>query len=209
MKYFLYDEKEINYLSEKDPIIGMKIKEIGFVKREINDDLFHALIDSIISQQISTKAAITVKNRFYDKLEEISPKHILKLEFEDIQSCGMSHRKANNIISIAKEFFNNPNKYNGLNELSNEGIIKELIKLNGVGPWTAEMLLMHTFLRKDIISFKDLGIKRGLMHLHNLDEITKEDEIRFKELYGKYATIASFYLWEISRQLVESKIKEK
>ena len=198
MKYFKYGNKEMDYLKERDPILGAAIDRIGFVKREVNPDIFSALISSIISQQISTKAAITVKNRLLELVGEIKPENIIKLDLEEIQKCGMSMRKADYINSIAEAVISKAVDLNNLNKLSDEEVIKELTKLKGVGEWTAEMLLIHSLQRPNVLSFKDLGIRRGLMRLYSLDHISKDEFEVYRNRYSPYNTVASIYLWKIS-----------
>ncbi|NLN14015.1 MAG: DNA-3-methyladenine glycosylase 2 family protein [Tissierellia bacterium] len=198
MKYFKYANKEMDYLKERDPILGAAIDRIGFVKREVNPDIFSALISSIISQQISTKAAITVKNRLLELVGEIKPENIIKLDLEEIQKCGMSMRKADYINSIAEAVISKAVDLNNLNKLSDEEVIKELTKLKGVGEWTAEMLLIHSLQRPNVLSFKDLGIRRGLMRLYSLDHISKDEFEVYRNRYSPYNTVASIYLWKIS-----------
>lgn len=198
MKYFKYANKEMDYLKERDPILGAAIDRIGFVKREVNPDIFSALISSIISQQISTKAAITVKNRLLELVGEIKPENIIKLDLEEIQKCGMSMRKADYINSIAEAVISKAVDLNNLNKLSDEEVIKELTKLKGVGEWTAEMLLIHSLQRPNVLSFKDLGIRRGLMRLYSLDHISKDGFEVYRNRYSPYNTVASIYLWKIS-----------
>lgn len=198
MKYFKYGNKEMDYLKERDPILGAAIDRIGFVKREVNPDIFSALISSIISQQISTKAAITVKNRLLELVGEIKPENIIKLDLEEIQKCGMSMRKADYINSIAEAVISKAVDLNNLNKLSDGEVIKELTKLKGVGEWTAEMLLIHSLQRPNVLSFKDLGIRRGLMRLYSLDHISKDGFEVYRNRYSPYNTVASIYLWKIS-----------
>ena len=198
MDYFDYGNKEIKYLKDKDPKLGIEIDEIGMIKRETNKDLFSALISSVISQQISTKAAVTVKNRLLDLALNLSPKSLAKLSQDDIQKCGMSFRKADYIKSISEYFIENTIDFKSLNKLDDSKIIKELTKLKGVGIWTAEMILIHTFERQDILSFNDLGIRRGIMKLYSLEDLSKEEFKKYKEKYSPYGTVASMYLWEIS-----------
>lgn len=198
MNFYKYTEKEIEYLKNRDRKLGAKIDEISMVQRRIEPDIFSALISSIISQQISTKAAITVKNRLIDLVGEITPKNIAKLEIESIQKCGMSIRKANYIKEIGNVAINKTIDFEGLHKLTDEEVIKELVKLKGVGEWTAEMLLIHSLQRPNILSYKDLGIRRGMMELYALTELSKDEFQVYKNRYSPYCTVASLYLWEIS-----------
>lgn len=198
MKYFKYGDKEIEYLKEKDLALGKAIDRIGMVQREVNTDIFSSLISSIISQQISTVAATTVKMRLIELIGEITPENIDKADIESIQKCGMSMRKADYIKGAAMAAISNTIDFSKLHNLSDEEVTKELVSLKGVGEWTAEMLLIHSLERPNVLSYKDLAIRRGIMKLHKLEEISKKEFQIYKELYSPYGTVASIYLWEIS-----------
>ncbi|HLS54352.1 MAG TPA: DNA-3-methyladenine glycosylase, partial [Tissierellaceae bacterium] len=198
MKYFKYGKKETKYLKQQDPILGKAIDEIGMVYREINSNIFEALVSSIISQQISTKAAITVKARLVKLLGQISPEKINSVSIDDIQKCGMSMRKADYIKGIADAALSGTIDFDSLHKLSDIDVTKKLTSLRGVGQWTAEMLLIHSLERPDIVSYKDLGIRRGIMKLYELEELPKKQFQVYKKRYSPYGTVASIYLWEIS-----------
>lgn len=168
------------------------------VKRETNPDVFARLISSIISQQVSTKSANTVKNRLIDLIGKITPENLNKLEKEEIQKCGMSMRKAGYIKKIAEKSVSGDIDFENLYKLSDEEISKELMSLKGVGEWTADMLLIHAFERPDILSFKDLGIRRGIEKLYGIKELSKEKFNQLRERYSPYGSVASLYIWEIS-----------
>lgn len=198
MDYFPYGELEIKYLKSKDPLLGNEIERIGFIKRPVNTDLFSSLISSIISQQISTAAAKTINNRLITKAGEITATALYKLGIDEIQSCGLSFRKTNYIKEITDKVINNHLDLESLKQLGDEEVIKELIKLKGIGKWTAEMILIFSLLRTDILSYDDLAIQRGLRMLYNLENIDKDVFNQFKNIYSPYGSIASIYLWEIS-----------
>lgn len=197
MDYIKYGNKELNHLKDVDEKLKNAILNFGFIKRKTNVNLFKALIYSIISQQISTKAALTVKNKLKKLVNPLSPKNILNFKDEELQSCGLSYRKVDYLKSVANAFLNKEFNKIELEKLSDELIIKELTKIKGIGPWTAEMLLIHCFLRYDVMSYHDLGLRNGLKALHGLDEISEENFNYYKKLYSPYGTIASIYLWEI------------
>lgn len=200
INYYKYGQAEINHLKKADPLLGEAIDKIGMVKREVKPSIFPALISSIISQQISMKAAVTVENRLVDLLGELRPENIYNTPIEDIQKCGMSMRKAEYIKGIGELAHEKTVDFDNLDNLSDENFIKELTKIRGVGIWTAEMLLIHSLQRGDILSFKDLGIRRGMERLYGIEEIAKEDFNKYKKIYSPYATVASIYLWEISSE---------
>lgn len=199
MDYFDYSHVEMEYLKNADPILGKEIERLGLIKREIETDIFVALISSIVSQQISIKAAATVYNRLLELSGGITGEKINELKLEDIQKCGMTLRKAGYIKGIAAASLDGTIDFNRLHRLSDEQVIKELTKLKGVGEWTAEMLLIHSLRRPNVLSYKDLGIRRGMMRLYGLEEISKSDFETYRKRYHPYNTVASIYLWELSK----------
>lgn len=198
MQIFEYGQKEIEYLKRKDKKLGAAIDNIGMIKRVITPDPFTALISSVVSQQISKKAAKTVWNRMNVLLGSITPKSIVKADLTEIQGCGMSERKTRYIKGIADAAISGKIDFNTLHTLTDGEIIEKLSSLYGVGVWTAEMLLIFSFSRPDVVSYKDLAICRGMMNLYGLKELPKEQFERYKKRYSPYGSVASLYLWELS-----------
>lgn len=198
MQIFEYGQKEIDYLKRKDKKLGMAIEEIGMIHREITPDPFTALVSSIVSQQISKKAAETVWSRLCALLGDMTPENINRVKQSDLQGCGMSERKVGYIKGIAEAAISGVLDVKTLHTLSDEEIIIRLSSLRGVGVWTAEMLLIFSLCRPDVVSYKDLAICRGMMNLYGLKEIPKEKFERYRKRYSPYGSIASLYLWELS-----------
>lgn len=201
MHYFIYSDKEIIYLKKKDKKLGEAIDKIGMVQREVDPDPFAALISSIVSQQISSKAAITVNTRLLNLVGEITAESIAKANIDDIQKCGMSQRKAIYIKGIADAAISKQVDFDNLHHLSDDEVIDKLTSLYGVGVWTAEMLLIFSLGRMDVLSYKDLAIRRGMMNLYKLKELTKADFEKYRKRYSPYGSVASLYLWELSVQV--------
>lgn len=198
INYFIYGEKEIEYLKNKDKKLGLAIDRIGMIKREVNPDPFQSIISSVVGQQISNKAAVTVNAKLCELVDKINPENIGQANTEDIQKCGMSLRKATYIKGIAEAALTNTVDFNNLHKLTDKEIIEKLTSLYGVGNWTAEMLLIFSLGRMDVLSFKDLAILRGMMRLYGLEKITKADFEKYRKRYSPYGSVASLYLWELS-----------
>ncbi len=198
MIFFNYGDKEKEYLSKRDNVMKGLIEKYGHIEREVNPDPFSALVSSIISQQISTKAAITVEKRLLDKSGELSANKLDALTLEDIQECGLSFRKSGYIKGITGAVIEGQLDFERLKALSDEEIIKTLVSLKGVGKWTVEMMLIFSFGRENVLSFDDLGIRRGIESAYGLDEVKKEQHPYFRGLFSPYGTVASLYLWEES-----------
>jgi DNA-3-methyladenine glycosylase II len=199
MDIFEYGQKEINHLKKRDKILGKAIEEIGIIRREVISDLFTSIIRNIVSQQISTKAATTVCNRIQQHFTEITPEIITKATVEEIQQCGMSARKANYIKGVAQAIVQGDINLSELHDLPDSEVIKRLSSLKGIGIWTAEMLLIFSMQRPDVVSWGDLGIRRGMMTLYGLEELTKEQFEEYRKRYSPYGSVASLYLWAVSK----------
>lgn len=195
---FPYGLKEIEYLKAQDPVLEQAIKRIGIIERGITPNPFEALISSVVSQQISKKAAETVWNRLQNLLGEITAERIAIVELETIQGCGMSRRKAGFIKGIAEAAQKGEVDFTKLHTLKDEEIIRSLSALPGVGVWTAEMLLIFSLCRPDVVSYRDLAIRRGMMNCYGLSELSKEDFETYRQKYSPYGSVASLYLWALS-----------
>lgn len=202
MHIFKYGQKEIEYLKEKDKKLGAAIERIGMIERKVIPDPFTALVSSIVGQQISSKAADTVWERLTELLGSITPESMDKAALSEIQNCGMSMRKACYIKGIAEAAISGQVDFHNLHTLSDDAIKDKLTALHGVGVWTAEMLLIFSLQRPDVVSYRDLAIRRGMMNLYGLKELTKEKFERYRKRYSPYGSVASLYLWELSHNIV-------
>jgi len=200
-RYFEYGQKELEYLKSRDKKLGAVIDKVGMIYREITPDPFTALVSSVVGQQISSKAAETVWNRLNQMLGNITPESIAQADLYDIQGCGMSKRKAEYIKGIANAAISGEVDFSTLHTLTDEEIVKKLSSLHGVGVWTAEMLLIFSLCRPDVVSYRDLAICRGMMNLYNLKELPKEKFERYRTRYSPYGSIASLYLWALSKSM--------
>jgi DNA-3-methyladenine glycosylase II len=199
MQYFQYGQKEIDYLKKKDKRLSVAIDRIGIIRREITLDPFEALISSIVAQQISSKAAETVWNRLCVLINEVNAENIIRLNDEEIQKCGMTMKKVEYIKGIAEAAASGEVDFKNLHSLPDDEIIKKLSALRGVGIWTVEMLLIFSLNRMNVLSYKDLAICRGITNLYGLKTLSKEQFEKYRKRYSPYGSVASLYLWEISK----------
>jgi DNA-3-methyladenine glycosylase II len=200
MHIFRYGSTEIDHLGKRDKKLGKVIEEIGMIERGVTPDLFTALVASVASQQVSAKAAETVWNRIEDRFGTITPEVIAAIPAEKIQQCGMSMRKAGYIKGIGDAVAAGNLDLEELHELPDEEVIARLTALNGVGVWTAEMLLIFSMERPDVVSWGDLAIRRGMMRLYGKEAIDRAAFERYRKQYSPYGSVASLYLWEISHR---------
>ena len=195
---FIYGEAEIAHLQKRDRTLGAAIDRIGLIRREVNPDLFSALINSIVGQQISSKAHATVWERMKSGLGDITPNAILACSVEEIQKFGISFRKASYIRGAAQRVADGTLNIEALRSMSDAEICNELVKFDGIGRWTAEMLMLFSMQRPDILSFGDLAILRGMRILYRRSEITRELFEKYRRRYSPFGSVASLYLWAIA-----------
>jgi DNA-3-methyladenine glycosylase II len=198
MAIFEYDQSSIDYLQKRDKKLGAAIERIGRVERQVIPDLFTALVHSIVGQQISKQAAATVWNRVQEYFGEITPARVAVASSEEIQQLGMSLRKATYIKGVAEAALEGSLDLDRLNSLPDGEIIKRLSSLHGVGVWTAEMMLIFSMQRPDVVSWGDHAIRKGMMNLYGLTELTRGQFDKHRKRYSPYGTVASLYLWEIA-----------
>lgn len=202
--YFQYGEKEIEHLKKADKKLAEVIEKVGTVKRKIIPDLFSALVNSIIGQQISTKAHQTIWERMKQKLGDISPAVINDLSPDELQKFGITFKKAAYIQSAARKIISGEFNIQELATMSDEGVCDKLSELDGIGTWTAEMLMLHSMQRPDILSYGDLAIIRGLRMIYHHRSIDKTKFERYKKRYSPYASVASLYIWAVAGGAIEN-----
>ena len=196
--YFEYGQKEIEYLKSRDKKLGEAIDRIGHIYRECDSDLFTSIVKQIVGQQISAPAFKTVWRRVEDRLGDVNAENICSISDDELQSCGLSYRKVSYIKDFAQKVSNGEFDVEKLCSLNDEDVIKSLTSLNGIGVWTAEMLMLFCMQRPDIVSFGDLAIIRGMRMLYRHRKIDKEMFRRYRRRYSPYGSVASLYLWAIS-----------
>ncbi len=198
MEIFRYGQTEIDYLKRRDKKLGAAIERIGLIRREVRPDPFIALVMSVVAQQISNKAADAILGRLRTLLIEITPERIARAAASDLQRCGLSGRKAGYIKGIAEAVLCGELDVSRFSHMTDQEIIDQLSSLHGIGVWTAEMLLIFSLCRPDVVSWGDLAIRRGMMRLYGLKRLTKEQFQRYRKRYSPHGSVASLYLWALS-----------
>lgn len=196
--HFEYGEKEISYLKSKDAKLAEVIDTIGFVEREIDTDLFSAVVHHIIGQQISTKAQATIWQRMQDALGQVNAETILSAGVSNLQALGISFRKAEYITDFARKVHTGEFDIEAVSQMSDTDAISALSSLKGIGVWTAEMILLFCMQRPDIFSYDDLAIQRGLRMVYHHRRIDRKLFEKYRRRFSPYCSVASLYLWAVS-----------
>jgi len=184
-----------NFLSKKDKVLKKIIGKFdGFLKTR--KDPFFSLCRSIVGQQISVKAADAVWMKFEKKIGIINPGNVLKVSKQTLRGCGFSRQKIDYLRVLSKAFLDGDLNLKYLNKLSDEEAIKYLIRLKGIGRWTAQMFLIFNLRRKDIFPEKDIGLLKAICKQYKKKYPLSETEIGlFKRKWSPYSTIATWYMW--------------
>lgn len=190
--YFKYSQKDIDGLIKVAPFMKQLVDHYGKIKRTVYIDLFEALVCTVIGQQINTTLAATFETRLRT-LTSIEPKAILALPSPDLKSIGLSQNKVNTIKEIAISVMNGSLNFDRIKKLPNQQVIEELIKIKGIGSWTAQGFLIFGLQRMDVFIPQDLILKKALILL-NIQEFNPN-------LFTPYNTIAAFYLWNLGNQM--------
>lgn len=193
--FFEYDSKETDWLARRDKRMAQAIAHFGILRRGMMPDLFAALVRNIVDQQISTKAGLTVNARLLALAGSVTPQRLEALPAQAIQGCGMSMKKA---LYIKGAAMSGELDLSAIHQASDEQVIATLSRLPGIGVWTAEMLMIFSLGRPDVLSWGDLAIRRGMMHLYRHKTLPRDRFERYRRRYALYGSIASFYLWAMS-----------
>lgn len=188
------------YLLQRDRNLAPILRSIDFPVRRRNRDVYGALLHSIVSQQLSVKAAATIHGRLLQLFtdQDARPERLARMSLARLRSAGLSAQKAGYLKAIAEAARNDGLAYEHLSKKSDADLIRYLTRIHGVGQWTVEMLLMSTFNRRDIFPVGDVGIQNAMRRLYGLDQegkALKKGMIVIADRWQPYRTIVCRYLW--------------
>lgn len=189
----------IAHFKKKDLTLYSVLENIELNVLEPSHNYFEDLCDSIVSQQLSIKAAATIFSRFKDLMpsKKITPENILMLSHQQLRNAGLSNAKAVYIKDLAQKVHNNEIHFEKFLEMTEDEIITELTKVKGIGRWTAEMFLMFTLAREDVFSHGDLGLQNAIRNLYKLKKRPTEKYMqRLSSRWKPYRTYAARILWK-------------
>ncbi len=201
----------ITMLSACDPVMAATIERVGPCTLVPNPNLFETLVDAIVSQQISVKAADAIMARLRTATPGglPTPAALLTLEHDALRAVGLSTPKARYVRDLTERVSSGQLDLKLLETLEDEVVIEELTKVKGIGRWTAEMMLIFSLGRPDVLPVDDLGFVEGVRGAYGLEERPKPKEMRARgEQWCPYRTFATWYMWGLRR--LEMKVaKEK
>lgn len=185
-------------LKSADPILGAVIQNAPLPTFLPHTNYYQSLVESIISQQLSVKAADAILTRFKGLFSDDfpSPDKILTKDIETYRTVGLSRQKAAYVRDLAQKVIDGTVVFNHLDGLSNDDVIAELTQIKGVGTWTVHMFLIFCMGRFDILPTGDLGIKNGIQKLYSFD--VKPTELEMETIaknWHPYESLASWYVW--------------
>lgn len=188
------------HLARHDPVLAPIIRRAGRADFRPHTDYYSALVNSIIGQQLSVKAAASIKRRFEALFGGTlpSPEAILEQPEDKLRSVGLSRPKIKYIKDLAQHILDGKIDFTKLNMLSNEQVIAELTDVKGIGEWTAHMFLMFCMGRLDVLPVGDLGIRNGVQNLYHLAELPDPEAIQkiaSINQWHPYESVASWYVW--------------
>lgn len=193
-------QKAADYLKEHDTILGDVIEGSPLPSYTPHKNYYQELVESIISQQLSIKAAATILKRFKELFSKDfpSPEDILATDIEELRGVGLSRQKASYIKDLAARVLDGSVQFSHLDSLSNQEVIDELVQIKGVGVWTVHMFMMFCMGRLDVLPIGDLGIRNGIQKLYDFPDKPSPEDIETVALNNQwhpYESVASWYVW--------------
>lgn len=191
----MYDDALL--VLNKDKKLKKIISSVGECKIRTISNPFEALVEAIITQQISDSAGKSIslkfKNLFGKKYP--TPSDVIKLSKDEIQSVGLSKMKAEYIFDISQMVVNKKLNFQIFKKMSDEDVIAELTKIRGIGKWTAQMYLIFALGRMDVFPLGDLGLINGIKKLYGLENPSTDEILGITNNWIPYRTIGTWYIW--------------
>lgn len=201
--------KQALEIFKNDPKFAPLVQKHGMPVWEERGDPFRSLVRSIVYQQVTGKAAASILAKFVALFSDIegfpTPAQVLKKSVDELRSAGLSGQKTAYVRDLAEKFLDGTIDPSSFNQMSNDEIIEHVVRVKGVGVWTAHMFLMTTLKRPDILPTGDLGIQKGFQIVYKLRSLPTPAKMeKLAKPWRMYASSAAWYLW---RAADEAKIK--
>jgi DNA-3-methyladenine glycosylase II len=191
--------KKIAHLKKNDPILKVIIEGVKLRELTIARGPFEALVEAIVSQQLSIKAADTIFKRFVALTpgkKFPTPRQIIKMPTAKMRKCGLSRMKVSFIKDLAKKTLDGTLDFKHMDAMSDEEVVEHLVRVKGIGQWTAEMFLIFSLGRDDIFSYGDLGLRNALQRIYKMRKPpTPRQAEKITAKWKPYRSLGSRYLW--------------
>jgi len=191
-------EQAVAHLRRRDPVMRAVIKQVGPCLIRPRGNRFHSLVRAIVSQQISVHAARAILARLEAAVapETVRADNLAALSDAEFRAIGLSTQKLGYMRSLSAHALEGTLRLARIGRLDDEAVIAELTQVKGIGVWTAQMFLMFTLGRPNVLPWDDLGIKQAIRNMHGLDELPDKAACeRIAQPWRPYATFASWYCW--------------
>lgn len=187
----------VNHLKKSDPVLRAIIARVGAFRMEYGPPEFHSLAESIVYQQLNGKAAFTIFKRFAALAgDPVTPKGILKLSDTELRSVGLSKQKSSYLRDMAERAARGELDFGKLHELPDDEVIKHLTQVKGVGTWTAQMFLMFTLKRANVLPTGDLGVQMAIKKHYKKRKLPNPVQMeKIARAWEPYRSFACWYLW--------------
>lgn len=184
---------------------------VPLTELRLQRDRFGSLVNSILSQQVSIHAARAIKARLVERVgpNGITPATIVRLSAEELRELGISRQKAGYLTDLASKVASGEVALEKMPRMSDERVVEELTRIRGIGLWTAQMFLIFSLGRLDVLPYDDYGVRAAIQRLYGLEGLPGKSEcLRVARPWRPYATIASWYCWR-SHEQVKEQVKEQ
>lgn len=191
-------DEAARHLRRRDETLATLIARVGACELRPSRNHFLTLVESIVWQQLSWKAALTIHGRMLDAVGSRRPKpaDFLRTPAEALRAAGLSRQKCRYVLELAEFFEQNRWRRLRLSQASDAEVIAALTELSGIGRWTAEMFLIFGLNRLDIFPLGDLGLRKAVAHLYLGRKTVSDTRLeKISDRWRPYRTVASLYLW--------------
>lgn len=191
-----YWEQAIHSISERDPVLKDLIHVYSGSILNSRGDAFSTLARSIVGQQISVKAAESVWQRLVSHVQQATPISIHIAETNALRACGLSSRKVSYLKDLSRSFMSGELIPEKLVTLDDDLLVVELVKVNGIGRWTAEMFMIFFLMRPNVLPLDDIGLQRAMsQHYNQKRPLTKQEMRKIAQNWEPWRSVATWYLW--------------
>ena len=210
MENLHYAAAALRHLRRRDVTLRPVLSKVGPFALELEESPFGTLVSAIISQQVSTSAAAAIERRLVQRVapRRVTPKNLLALSLGELRTVGLSRAKATYMHDLAAKVHSGVVPLRRLHAEDDETVIEQLTQVKGIGRWTAEMFLIFSLGRPDVLPVDDFGLRAAIKLLDGMPELPTRAEVRARAtIWQPYRTVGTWYLWQnlkLQRKSVEA-----